>query len=154
TLLLAMLLRPAEYSEAWEMSKYKGFARHDIALPGEAGTQPVEFEPLASEAIGVPRVLGCYVHVSETTQPLPVEVFNCLEGDQVSEAARRVYLYSRLLPVYGFPVGLDIADKFAKVPQWMTDAYGKLIRYHLGISLQKGEVSDAELRRILVQAIY
>jgi len=27
---------------------------------------------------------------------------------------------SRLLPRYGFPVGLDIADKFAKVPAWMS----------------------------------
>lgn len=27
---------------------------------------------------------------------------------------------SRLLPSYGFPVGLDIVDKFAKVPAWMS----------------------------------
>jgi hypothetical protein len=58
------------------------------------------------------------------------------------------------LPGYGFPVGLDIADKYAKVPTWLTDAYGKIIRHHLGISLQQGEISDAEMRRILVQAIY
>ena len=30
----------------------------------------------------------------------------------------------------------------------------QLIRYHLGVSLQRGEISDAEMRRILVQAIY
>ena len=50
---------------------------------------------------------------------------------------RRVYLYSRLLPNYGFPVGLDIADKFAHVPNWMTRAYEKMIRHTLGMSLQK-----------------
>jgi len=70
------------------------------------------------------------------------------------EAGRRSYLYSRLLPGYGFPVGLDVADKYAKVPAWMTNGYGKLIRWQLGVSLQRGEISDAEMRRILVQAIY
>lgn len=83
-----------------------------------------------------------------------VEVFDELGDEQIGEAARRAYLYSRLLPGYGFPAGLDIADKFAKVPAWLTDAYGKLIRYHLGVSLQKGEINDAQMRRILVQAIY
>jgi len=83
-----------------------------------------------------------------------VEVFVELGEDQIVEAARRAYLYARLLPGYGFPVGLDIVDKYAKVPAWLTGAYGKLIRYHLGVSLQKGEISDAEMRRILVQAIY
>jgi hypothetical protein len=51
-------------------------------------------------------------------------------------------------------VGLDIVDKYAKVPVWLTDAYSKLIRHHLGISLQTGEINDVEMRRILVQAIY
>jgi hypothetical protein len=36
----------------------------------------------------------------------------------------------------------------------LTEAYGKLIRHHLGVSLQRGEISDAEMRNILVQAIY
>ena len=70
------------------------------------------------------------------------------------DAARRAYLYARLLPGYGFPVGLDIVDKYAHVPAWLTSAYGKLIRYHLSASLQRGEIKDAEMRRILVQAIY
>jgi hypothetical protein len=59
-----------------------------------------------------------------------------------------------MLPGYGFPVGLDIADKYAHVPSWLTDAYGKLIKHQLGVSLQSGEVSDAQMRRILIQAIY
>jgi hypothetical protein len=51
-------------------------------------------------------------------------------------------------------VGLDAVDKYAHVPDWLTNAYNKLIRFHLGVSLQRGEISDAEMRRILVQAIY
>ena len=58
------------------------------------------------------------------------------------------------LPGYGFPAGLDIADKYAHVPSWLTGAYSKLIRFHLGVSLQRGEISDREMQRILVQAIY
>jgi len=154
TLLLAMLLRPGEYSEPWSISKYDGLRKGEVSLPGESGTSTVNFEPLKPGPIGFPRVLGCYVHVSETTEPIRVEVFEELGSNQIAEAARRVYLYSRLLPGYGFPVGLDIADKFAHVPNWLTDAYGKLIRHHLGVSLQRGEISDAEMRRILIQAIY
>ena len=83
-----------------------------------------------------------------------VEVFTELGDAQVQEAARRVYLYSRLLPRYGFPVGLDIVDKYAHVPAWLTSAYSKLLKHHLGVSLQRGEINDEEMRRLLVQAIY
>ncbi len=153
-LLLAMLLRPGEYSEPWNISKYDGLRKGEVSLPGESGTSTVNFEPLKRGPIGFPEILGFYVHLSETTEPIRVEVFAELGRNQIAEVARRVYLYSRLLSGYGFPVGLDIADKFAHVPNWLTDAYSKLIRHHLGVSLQQGEISDAEMRRILVQAIY
>lgn len=153
-LLLGMLLRCGEASEPWSMDKYSGLRRGDVALPGESHEQKVDFSPLADPAIGFPRVTGFYVHVSETTEPIRVEVFTDLGEEQVRLAGGRSYLYARLLPQYGFPVGLDIADKHAKIPAWMTDAYAKLIRHHLGVSLQHGEIRDAELRRILVQAIY
>jgi hypothetical protein len=153
-LLLAMLLQPGQATEPWDMAKYAGLRHGDVGLPGEAGTTRVNFSELASESIGFPRIQGCYVDVSDTTEPVRVEVFADLGADQIRHAAERAYLYSRLLPGYGFPVGLDIADKFAHVPNWMTNAYSKLIRFQLGVSLQRGEISDAEMRRILVQAIY
>jgi hypothetical protein len=153
-LLLAMLLQPGEFSEPWDIGKYEGLRWGNVSLPGEAGTERVNFAPLKPGNIGFPRVCGCYVHVSETTEPLRVEVFEELGAEQLVEAVRRTYLYARLLPGYGFPVGLDIVDKYAHVPAWLTDAYSKLIRYHLGVSLQQGEISDADMRRILVQAIY
>ncbi|MBV9491098.1 MAG: hypothetical protein JO069_15450 [Verrucomicrobia bacterium] len=94
------------------------------------------------------------MQISKTVDPIRIEVFEDLGDEQIPAAARRTYLYSKLLPGYGFPVGLDIADKHAKVPAWLTQAYGKLIQHHLGVSLQKGEISDAQMRRLLVQAIY
>jgi len=153
-LLMGMLLRPGEVSESWSVGKYDTLRHGDVSLPGEAGTSRVNFAPLKPSKIGFPRVVGCYLQVNETTEPIRIEVFEDMGQNQLTEAARRVYLYSRLLPGYGFPVGLDIVDKFAHVPNWLTDAYSKLIRYHLGVSLQKGEINDAEMRRLLVQAIY
>lgn len=154
TLLLAMLLQPGQFSQPWVIAKYDGLREGNVSLPGEAGTEQVKFAPLKPGKIGFPTVEGCYVHVSHTTEPIRVEVFPELDSSQIVEAAQRSYLYARLLPGYGFPVGLDIADKFAHVPAWLTDAYGKLIRYQLGVSLQRGEITDADMRRILVQAIY
>jgi hypothetical protein len=155
TLLLAMLLRPGECSEAWTVGKYDGLRRGSVSLPGASWQEPADWSCLKPPSpFGFPQIQGCYLQVSETTEPVRVEVFDALGADQIDEAARRTYLYARLLPGYGFPVGLDIADKHAHVPNWLTDAYGKLIRYHLGVSLQQGEISDADMRRILVQAIY
>jgi hypothetical protein len=154
TLLLAMVLRPGLRSEAWSVAKYEGLRAGRVALPGESFSTEVNFASLRPGPIGFPAVTGCYVHVSETTEPIRVEVFSELGETQIEEAARRAYLYSRLLPGYGFPAGLDIADKYAHVPSWLTQAYGKLIRFHLGVSLQRGEINDSEMQRLLVQAIY
>lgn len=155
SLLLSMLLSPAQYSEPWQINKYGGLGKGKITLPGESFTSDANWSCLKSPSpIAFPKILGCYVNVSETTEPVRVEVFNELGAKQLEEAARRTYLYARLLPGYGFPVGLDIVDKYAHIPNWMTDAYGKIIRYQLGVSLQRGEINDAEMRRILVQAIY
>ena len=130
------------------------YERGRSRCPVRPARVPVNFAPLQPGPVGFPRVYGCYIQVSENTEPVRVEVFADLGENQLDEAAERVHLYSRLLPGYGFPVGLDIADKYAHVPTWLTNAYSKLIRHHLGVSLQRGEISDAEMRRILVQAIY
>lgn len=154
-ILLSMLLEVGQFSESWEIDKFSGLRSGNVALPNEAGTTTVKFSVLQPpNNFGFPRVSGCYVRVLETADPIRIETFDELGAEQIEEAVRRVYLYSSLLPGYGFPVGLDIADKFAKVPAWMTDAYAKLIKLHLGISLQRGEISDKQMREILVQAIY
>lgn len=157
-LLLAMLLKPGERTEEWTVQKYEGLHKGLMALPGSSLKNPADWLALrpqeSSKYATFPEVHACYLHVNETTEPIRIEVFSDLGDDQLAVAASRAYLYARLLPGYGFPVGLDIADKYAKVPAWLTDAYSKLIKYHLGISLQQGEISDAEMRKILIQAIY
>jgi hypothetical protein len=37
-----------------------------------------------------------------------------------SEILDLVFHTSRLLPNYGFPAALDIVDKFARIPNWMS----------------------------------
>jgi hypothetical protein len=152
--LLALLLEPGQFSEPWEMAKYDGLRAADVCLPNRAGSVRVRFDALQSGPAGFPKVTGFYVMATPTTLPVRVEVFDDLGPDQPAEAARRVYLYSQLLPRYGFPVGLDVVDKYAHVPSWLTSAYGKLIRHYLGVSLQRGEISNEEMQRILIQAIY
>ncbi len=153
-LLMALLLQPGEMSEPWAVTKYGGVREVTVSLPGEPIEESVNFASLRSPAIGFPRVAGCYVHVAPSTEPIRVEVYQDLGSEQLDAAARRAYLYARLLPGYGFPVGLDVVDKYARVPAWMTEAYGKMIRYQLGVSLQQGQVGDAEMQRLMVQAIY
>ena len=154
-LLLGMLLQPGQRSESWSVAKYDSLHQGNIRLPGEPFETRVTWQALRPDSrFGFPRVEACYVAVSETTAPIRVGVFSDLGTDQIDDAARRAYLYARMLPHYGFPVGLDVVDRFAHVPAWLTDAYGKLIRYHLGVSLQQGAIQDDEMRRILVQAIY
>jgi len=154
-LLLAMLMEPGQATMTWPMEKTHALRDGQIVLPGESYEAPVRFSPLRSDSsFGFPKVNGCYVHVSDTTEPIRVETFADLEGDQAHGAASRAYRYARLLPGYGFPVGLDVVDKYAHVPRWMTDAYGKLIRLHLGTSLQSGEINDKQMRQVLLQAIY
>lgn len=154
TLLLSMLLNPGEFSEPWDMVKHDNLTVVDLTLPGESAPSGVNFAPLRQGRFGLPRVMGAYLQISETVEPVRIEVFKDLGSGQTLEAAQRTFLYSRLLPGYGFPVGLDIADKYARVPAWMMEAYSKTIRYHLGVSLQQGAISDAQMRRIIIQALY
>ena len=65
-----------------------------------------------------PPALTTYLKPSGTVMPFRVEGF---ESAADFESVLDLILHtSRLLPSYGFPVGLDIVDKFAKVPAWMS----------------------------------
>ena len=157
TLLLSMLLETQEFSEPWEISnKYENLGKGKIYLPNESSEKDYNWSYLkpSSRNSSFPKVTGFYLKVSDTTEPIRIEVFSDLGKEQITEAAKRVFLYSQLLPGYGFPVGLDVVDKYAKVPKWMTNAYEKQIKYHLGVSLQSGEIKDEEMRKLLIQSIY
>ena len=158
TLLLSMLLETQEFSEPWEISnKYENLGKGKMYLPNESSEKDYNWsylKPNSRSKIKFPKVTGFYLKVNDTTEPIRIEVFSDLGKEQIAEAAKRVFLYSQLLPGYGFPVGLDVVDKYAKVPKWMTDAYAKQIQYHLAVSLQSGKITDEEMRKLLIQSIY
>lgn len=65
-----------------------------------------------------PNALTTYLKPSDLVMPFRVEAFEDIAD---FDAALNLILHtSRLLPSYGFPVGLDIVDRFAKVPSWMS----------------------------------
>lgn len=55
------------------------------------------------------------------TFPLRIET-NGAAAQSIERVASIAYHTARLLPRYAFPVGLDIVDKYAKVPDWMSRA--------------------------------
>jgi hypothetical protein len=56
---------------------------------------------------------------TEWGHPIRIELF-AKDVVQFETLARLVMHCAWLLPQYAFPVGLDIVDKYAKVPNWMT----------------------------------
>lgn len=65
-----------------------------------------------------PNAFTAYLKPSELSLPFRVEMFEDVAN--YNRTLELVLHTSRLLPSYGFPVGLDIVDKYAKVPEWMT----------------------------------
>lgn len=84
-----------------------------------------------------PPPLTTYIKPAELVMPFRVEAFESIAD--FPALLRLIMHTSRLLPSYGFPVGLDIVDKFAKVPAWMS----KGIRgQHQVVLLQKALASN------------
>jgi hypothetical protein len=83
-----------------------------------------------------PNALTTYLKPSELVLPFRLEAF-----EDITDFPAMIELIlhtSRLLPTYGFPVGLDIVDKFAKVPAWMSRG---VMRQHQIVLLQKAMAS-------------
>jgi hypothetical protein len=65
-----------------------------------------------------PKALTTYIKPSALVTPFRVEAFEDIVG--YDDVLALILHTSRLLPSYGFPVGLDIVDRFAKVPAWLS----------------------------------
>jgi hypothetical protein len=105
SVLLECVLDEGEYIEPVELDKQGPSSK----IPGA----------WAPEIGAYPRPLTTYVKPHVETLPIRVETFPTgpLSYDQLMQL---VVHMSRLLPRYAFPVGLDIVDKHAKVPEWMS----------------------------------
>lgn len=65
-----------------------------------------------------PDAFTTYIKPSAMVMPFRVEAFEDICG--FDDLLALIFHTSRLLPSYGFPVGLDIVDRFAKVPAWLS----------------------------------
>jgi hypothetical protein len=66
-----------------------------------------------------PVPMVSYLQPTEWNSPVRLEIFS-RDLDKFARIADLVLHCSLLLPRYAFPAGLDIVDKFAKIPDWMS----------------------------------
>ncbi len=83
-----------------------------------------------------PSVYASLVKTEGTRFPFRVEMNTVAAEEHSRDTISLLYHTARLLPQYAFPVGLDIVDKYAKIPDWLSR----------GIS---AELSSAILRRAI-----
>lgn len=101
-----------------------------------------------TEIISYPRPQTTYVKANAGTMPIRLEFFETGPlGKDSGQLVRLVVHMSRLLPRYSFPVGLDIVDKHAKVPAWMSRQINAMLAARL---MQKAmETKDPRMVRIV-----
>jgi|SRR5579862_5599561 len=66
-----------------------------------------------------PNPFATILKTTDVTFPFRIEL-NPAAQQRAEELMRLLYHTARLLPRYAFPVGLDIVDKYAKVPMWLS----------------------------------
>ena len=67
-----------------------------------------------------PSVAATIIKTSQENFPFRIEANQSGCSQDFDFFMRLIYHTSRLLPQYAFPVGLDIADKHAKIPMWLS----------------------------------
>lgn len=92
-----------------------------------------------ARAVLFPRVQTTFVRSAAARYPMRLEAPSTTVGQDLVEIVGRAHEYAALLPNYAFPIGLDVVDKFAAIPGWMTKAYKQLILAQWG-RLVSGDV--------------
>jgi hypothetical protein len=67
-----------------------------------------------------PRVSATMIKCSATNFPYRVEMTVSPDEAEMETRMSLLYHMSLLLPNYAFPVGIDIADKYARIPDWLS----------------------------------
>ena len=99
----------------------------------------------------MPAIWASVIKCSEMKFPFRIEFNRKFEGDELNSIMKLIYHSSVLLPEYSFPVGLDIVDKYAKVPDWLS----KGVSQHVAVKayllcLQEGNSRKLQLMRNLL----
>lgn len=108
SILFSCLLKEGEYIRPIKIDK------------NEIGKSPDKWKDVINK---YPKPLTTYLKASETSYPFRIEMNK--DNEETNKLLSFIYHMARLLPRYAFPVGLDIVDKFAKVPAWMSKQISK-----------------------------
>ena len=76
-----------------------------------------------------PKVNIGYIKVNDNQSPVRIESLNY--PSNLKSDYKYILAASKLLPNYGFPIGLSVVDKFAKIPNWMGKASRNYFTTHL-----------------------
>ncbi|SRR5579883_29664 len=95
----------------------------------------------ADKIIQYPQPAVSYLQPTEWNAPIRIEIF-AKDLSRFAETARLVLHCALLLPRYAFPVGLDIVDKFAKIPNWMS----RPVNTHTAVQALKSALDRGDTR--------
>jgi len=90
-----------------------------------------------------PKPYVSYLLPSEWAGPIRAEIFE-RSVPQFADIAMFLMHSSMLLPGYAFPVGLDTADKLAKIPNWM----GRPVTARMMVTAYKRALDSGDVRQI------
>lgn len=93
----------------------------EVVLPVPINRNELRRAPEAWKDIiaNYPKPWAAYMLPTEWGHPFRIEIFE-KDRSRFPEIAKVLMHCALLLPHYAFPVGLDIVDKFAHVPNWMS----------------------------------
>jgi len=95
----------------------------------------------------IPNIFSTMLKPSSNSFPFRVEMNKAFDFGKTKDIMSLIFHTSLLLPNYAFPVGLDIADKYAKVPDWLSRGLStRLTANILSKTLQMG--NDRLLRQV------
>ncbi len=100
--------------------------------------------------VDYPKPIVSYLQATEWSSPIRIELFS-KDKQRFTETASLILHCALLLPRYAFPVGLDIVDKFARIPNWMS----RPVNTHTAVQVMKRALEEEDtklfdsLRRML-----
>ena len=91
--------------------------------------------------IRYPKPHVSYLQVTEWSAPVRLEMFE-KDRERFRDTASLIMHCALLLPRYAFPVGLDIVDKFARIPNWMS----RPVNTHTAVQAMKRALDQRDMR--------
>lgn len=138
SLLFRHILKPGE--ALWPVTMDRNKRRPSDAWPKD----------VASYITRYPKLRVSYLQVTEWSDPIRLEIFE-KDLEEFKETAKLVMHCALLLPQYAFPAGLDIADKFAKIPGWMS----RPVNMHTAVqALKRARQDDTDMFDSLLRFFY